>query len=114
MERMTLNEWIVYGDTGTSSLTMWAAIVGAVSPDRNGGHFNIPHDMADFGLCRRLWEQCGLTTEQLHKVKEVFPWWSPYIDHWDELVRMHKAGGKGMHEYMRGLRDMAYEIARTK
>ncbi|MCB0374546.1 MAG: hypothetical protein KDD04_01355 [Sinomicrobium sp.] len=45
---MTLNEWIINGETGISSKTMWAAITGTVTAGRKGYGFDVPHDPDDF------------------------------------------------------------------
>jgi hypothetical protein len=111
---MTLNEWIIYGETGISSKTMWAAITGAVSQELESGYFDIPHDSDDFSRCYKFWKQCNLTREQLNKVKETFNWWAPYIDHWDELAAMYERGCGGMYKYMSTLRNQAYEIKGSK
>lgn len=89
---MTQAEWILKGETGISSKTMWAAINGVATPEqKNGkrlGDYDVPYDPADFRRCYKYVNQTGLTKEELQKVKEVFPWYAPFIDNWDELVSL--------------------------
>lgn len=87
---MTLNEWIIYGQVGRSSKTMWAAITGAARPgEPMGGDFGMPHDVADFKRCLRFVQACEVTPEQLSKVTEVFPWFAPFIENWERLVELY-------------------------
>lgn len=97
---MTLNEWILFGDVGLSSKTMWAVVTGTVN-DRNIKKFcaNIPCDKSDFGRCYALWKECNLTDSDLNKIKDIFPIWKPFIDNWYELVRMYESNEK-MYKYM--------------
>jgi hypothetical protein len=111
---MTLNEWIVLGDVGVSSRTMWAAITATVTSGTMGRGFDIPNDPADFSRCYKLWQKCALTPGQLGLVKVVFPWWSPYIDNWDKLVSMLERNDRGMYKYMCRLRDEARLLAGWK
>ena len=89
---MTLNEWVVLGDVGTSSKTMWAAITGAVTNGSKGGHFDVPYDWDDFSRCYKLVRDCHLLNDDLQKVSNVFPWWKPFIDNWGKLCNMYESG----------------------
>lgn len=90
---MNQNEWIIKGEVGTSSKTMWAAIngvalKGAVYHKGGMSRYDIPSDPSDFSRCLKYVELTGVTKEQLQIVKEVFPWWSPFIDNWDKIVKL--------------------------
>lgn len=99
---MNLDEWIIYGEIGISSKTMWAAITGIVTGGSMRFDFNVPHDSDDFSRCYKLWKQCGITAEQLNRVSTVFPWWKPFIDNWDKLVSMFE-NKEPMYEYIQTL-----------
>ena len=101
---MTLNEWIIFGETGISSKTMWAAIMGVGSDKYLRGKFDVPHDKADFGRCYKLVKYCNLNKSDLEKVKTAFPWFAPFIDYWDTLVDLYE-NNREMYEYMEALVD---------
>ncbi|OGU55415.1 MAG: hypothetical protein A2V66_16665 [Ignavibacteria bacterium RBG_13_36_8] len=68
---------------------MWTAIKGlAKGNEVMGWDFDIPHDPDDFRRCLLFYQQCNLTKADLNKVSEVFKWWKPFIDNWDELTRL--------------------------
>lgn len=57
-EKLTVLEravrWIVSGDTGTSSKTIWACMMGV--PQEHINHCSTPCDPSDFGRCYRLFK----------------------------------------------------------
>jgi len=88
---MTLDEWIVKGEVGVSSKTMWSAIKGVVKGnERMGWDFDTPSDPDDFRRCYLFFQQCKLTKEDLQTVANVFKWYKPLIDAWDELVNLYE------------------------
>ena len=88
---MNINEWIIFGETGISSKTMWAAIAGVVNEENRGkGRFDIPCDVSDFRRCYKFWKQCSITQHQMNIIKDVFPFWEPFIDNWDRLVSLYE------------------------
>jgi len=97
---MTLNEWIIFGEVGMSSKTMWA-IVSDILNAENIKNFRveIPYDKGDFSRCYKLWKECELLDSDLMKIKETCPIWKPFIDNWYELVRLYETNEK-MYEYM--------------
>ena len=97
---MTLNEWIVFGDVGMSSKTMWAVVTGTLNVENiKKFRVEIPYDKDDFSRCYTLWKECGLSDSDLIKIKETCPIWKPFIDNWHELVRLYETNEK-MYEYM--------------
>ena len=87
-------EWIISGETGISSKTMWSAINGVTTKEQNhrkGLKHDVPYDPADFRRCYLYVNQTNVTKEQLQKVKEVFKWYAPFIDNWDELVSIYES-----------------------
>jgi hypothetical protein len=113
---MTQNEWIINGETGISSRTMWAALNGGFpEPPRISFHSNIPHDPADFRRCKQFVEQCRIDKDQLQKIKKQIPWWGPFIDAWDELVALYeeeRPSGKAPRLYarMQELKEQAMRL----
>lgn len=102
---MTLDEWVIHGETGISSKTMWAAVKGVVKTPKDYNSylqvsgwgkqyyyksFSTPSDRDDFNRCYKLYKQCNLTKEDLNKVCKAFPKWKGIIENWDELCRLHE------------------------
>lgn len=107
---MNLNEWMVFGNVGVSSKTMWAAITGAVTEGKKGWTFDVPHDPSDFSRCLEFYEQCNLTTNDLQKVKKVFKWWAPFVDNWEKMVALWNeelptGSAPKLYKYMQELED---------
>lgn len=77
-----LLEWVIGNDTGLSSKTIWAAIMGVEIPTAS-----IPYDHYDFERCWSLLNLCDEETKEraLHKVAEQYVVWKPFVKHWSEL-----------------------------
>jgi len=89
---MNPNEWIIGRDTGTSSKTIWAVMVGAVKRDSNQIHnweFDVPHDASDFGRCWRLLVLFPEWKARLSEVSEIFIQWLPLVRQWNELEKLY-------------------------
>lgn len=87
---MNRDEWIVNGEVGISSKTMWAALVGVIPENSGKGFkFDVPHDPDDFRRCKLFVEQCGLTSQDLKIIKMRVSWFAPFIDNWAELNRLY-------------------------
>jgi hypothetical protein len=99
---MTLEEWIIYGETGISSKTMWAALKGVVKDPNDRWHFDVPHDRADFGRCYKLFTDCDLIEHNLKVVANTFPKWKPIVDNWKELCRRYD-NNEPFYEYLQSL-----------
>ena len=90
-------KWIAGNDTGTSSKTLWSAMMGVVEGPRqlNGcvaPYYSVPCDPADFGRCHRLLLLVPEWRKDLAKVAEIFPAWKPLVDNWPELERLYMKG----------------------
>ncbi len=111
---MTLNEWIIFGNVGASSKTMWAVVSGAVNSE-NIKKFSaeIPYDSCDFRRCYTLWKGCNLSDEDLRKIKDLCPIWKPFIDNWYELVRRYE-NDENVYDYLHKLRNEARLIISLK
>ena len=89
---MTAHEWIIGNDTGTSSKSIWAVMMGVLKePTRCGGKYNVPHDNSDFGRCYRLIKAIPEWRARLEEVALIFPAWAPIIREWDRLQRLFEA-----------------------
>lgn len=84
---MTPHEWIIGNDTGISSKTIWAVMMGAVSA---GGWFGVPQDPDDFGRCYRLLKLFPEWKDRLHEVTEYFPAWTGLVREWDRLTELYE------------------------
>ena len=81
---MTPEQWIVSRDTGLSSETIWAVMMGTQAE-----WASIPYDPSDFGRCHRLLEAIPEWRPRLPEVAEVYPEWKPLVDSWDEMTRLY-------------------------
>jgi len=106
---MSLDDWIINGDIGISSKTMWAALKGL---DIRPEYGNKPYDPDDFSRCYKLVKQCNITEQDLQKISRILPYWKPYIDNWHKLTKMYEQNNKdnwinskkiGMYEFMQEL-----------
>jgi len=85
IHRQTPEQWIISDDTGISSKTIWAVMMG-VDTDRS----NVPLDCADFGRCYRLLKHMPEWTARLPEVAEKYPGWKPILREWDTLTFLHE------------------------
>jgi hypothetical protein len=108
--QMTPIEWIANGEIGTSSKTMWCAIMGVPCDGAD-----VPHDPDDFVRCFKLilgvdgWN----TKDILARVVRAYPWWKPYIDAWDglcDLCRKMLAASKPYNYAPRAYHAMSHRM----
>lgn len=83
---MTPHDWVMGSDTGVSSRTIWAAMMGADMPDWRSG---VPVDVDDFGRCHRLLAQFPEWRARMPEVAARFPLWAGIVREWDELTAMY-------------------------
>jgi hypothetical protein len=100
-----MNRWILGRNTGVSSKTMWAAIAGVPIdyPDR-------PYDPSDMARCIAFVRECEISNDDLQKVKQVYPWFAPYVDNWDEIVTL--TDSSDLYTYMKILEEESLDIQR--
>lgn len=103
MDRST--RWIVGGDTGISSKTIWSVMNG-VDPD----WADVPHDCDDFGRCFRLLLLVPEWRRRLELVAYAYPKWAPMVREWDSLSQLYMAGLKtddfnALNQRLRQLQD---------
>lgn len=84
-------EWLVTGETGTSSKTILAVMTGIVEGKRSLDYC-VPLDASDFGRCKKLLNAIPEWREQLPKVAEAFPQWRLLIELWDSLDHLYDSG----------------------
>ena len=99
-------DWIVGDDTGTSSVTIWAVMMGAKAA-RSG----VPHDPSDFGRCYRLLRAFPEWRARMPEVAKTYPAWAPFVEKWDQLTALfeeevQRKDGKApkLYEFIQGLR----------
>lgn len=78
--------WIVGPDTGISSKTIWAVMMGVVAQT---GDYCIPYDPSDFGRCHRLLQIMPEWRSRLNEVASMFPEWTPLVKNWGELEALY-------------------------
>ena len=106
-------QWIVSGDTGISSETMWAAINGVENHWKG-----VPHDPSDFGRCYRYVNTCCITREQMEIVKIYHPPFTPFIDNWDNICKLYESEQHGRmvktYDYIKSLLEESYKYGVRK
>jgi hypothetical protein len=113
---MKPEQWIIEGEVGTSSKTIWAVMMGVVNEKRqcDDWHYDTPKDPSDFGRCWKLINLFPEWESRLHEVSDVFPKWIPFVSEWDRLTTMYedalregKEYAPGMYGFMQELNDEA-------
>ncbi len=72
--------WMANEDIGVSSKTIAATIA-----EVDCSHVDVPHDPSDFMRCLKMLDACP-SIKNLSKVKEVYPFYAPIINNWNEMV----------------------------
>ena len=88
---MKPEQWIIEGEVGTSSRTIWAVMTGIATGTResDGRYYDTPHDPDDFSRCYKLLLLFPGWKCRLSEVGVVFPKWQPYIREWEKLETMY-------------------------
>lgn len=79
---MKPNDWIMSGDVGISSKTIWAVMQGCKSPQ----WASPPLDPSDFGRCYRMLVLFPKWRKRLSEVAARHKDWGPMIREWDHLT----------------------------
>lgn len=87
---LTPAEWLLSDDTGTSSKTICAVMIGARIEVRHWYEHDIPHDAGDFGRCYRLLLLFPEWRQRLPEVAQRFPKWGPMVQAWQELTALYE------------------------
>lgn len=78
--------WIITDDTGLSSRTLWAVMMG-VTPSR----IEHPHDPDDMGRCLRLLRAVPEWRARMPEMAEVSPSWAALVERWDDIEAIIRA-----------------------
>ena len=106
MNKDKMIEWIGCHRVGISSRTMWCAIMGVKCYKAD-----VPYDADDFSRCYDLYKFSELTTADLQKVANIYPYWRPIIDQWDELCEMYVAKNyEGVNDRLNSMFDEIMEL----
>lgn len=95
----TALNWIMGPDTGVSSKTIWAFMMGV---SLNSFVADVPYDPSDFGRCYRLLTLNPQWKARLPEMAEALPRWRPLIDSWDQLEKLY------LEEYLSGRAPKLY------
>lgn len=89
-ETLTPMEWIIKGEVGISSKTIWSVMMGIekVKQACDGWNYDVPHDPDDFSRCWKLLVAFPEWKPRLNEVAKVFPKWTGFIREWDKLCDM--------------------------
>ena len=82
MNAKKATEWIINGNVGISSKTMWAALMGV-----EYYRADFPHDAADFSRCHTFAEIAELTPEDFETICKVYPWWRIIYEIWPDMAK---------------------------
>lgn len=86
---MKPEQWIINGETGTSSKTIWAVMMNAVMDNRkNTWDYGVPHDPDDLKRCVNMLTLIPEWRPRLQEVANAFPIWTPFVREWDKLEKM--------------------------
>lgn len=85
---MTPMNWILGRDTGLSSQTIWAVMMGAAEAPYGG---STPRDADDFGRCFRLLKHFPEWRDRLSEVAARFPEWGPLVREWAMLESLYQS-----------------------
>jgi len=77
--------WLLGDDTGVSSKTMCAGILGIDL----GWQADKPYDIYDLGRCVRFTEAAEVTDKDLRKICSTYPWWAEMYQRWDNLTTLY-------------------------
>lgn len=96
---MTPLDWMMSGDTGTSSKTILHVMEGTPAP----AWVDVPHDPSDFGRCHRLLEAFPAYRARMGEVAEKYPAWIGLVREWDALTALYVAAKSASQKSAPGL-----------
>lgn len=103
------NKWILGHNVGTSSKTIWAVMMGAVTGREPWHQYDVPHDPDDFNRCYRLLVFIPEWKSRLPEVASIFPKWIGFVREWTKLTEMHEnlneSNWNEMYDLMRSLEE---------
>lgn len=108
-EQENADWWLLNGERGTSSETMFKYLDGR---DITKGRMSHPLDPDDFKRCYKLLQAVPQWKSKLYQMRHVSPVWDKLVDNWDKLTEMYERNVKeewknykeiGMYEFMESL-----------
>jgi hypothetical protein len=104
-EKEKADWWLMFGERGVSSETIFQTIDGRKILKHEGNH---PMDPDDFRRCYLLLQTVPEWRNKLHFMKVVSPIWRELVDNWDLLTEMLEeqlttGNANGMYQKMKSL-----------
>lgn len=84
-------EWLLGRDTGSSSMAIFAHMVGFNSPPGGRRWWDAPSDPSDLGRCLRLLDLFPEWKPRMPEMANRSPYWAELIKHWEEIVASYDA-----------------------
>lgn len=100
---MQPEEWIIEGEVGTSSKTIWAVMMGLIKEPQqcDNWHYDTPHDSDDFSRCTKLLHLFPDWRKRIGEVGDKFPKWTPFCREWAKLETMYIQHVSDIEKYQR-------------
>ena len=108
--------WLLSGDTGTSSKTIFSVMTGMTGRELFDRDIpDIPYDPSDFGRCHRLLKRFPEYRARLPEVAAKYPEWEPFVREWDRMTALYvrdEPTGKNdeLYDLMQKLVDEARKV----
>lgn len=104
---ITPEQWLLEGEVGVSSKTIWAVMMGVVKARRqcDNWHYDVPHDPDDFGRCYTLLILFPKWRKRLAEVCAIFPKWTPFVREWPTLEKMYVQWQVNREDYYKRLAE---------
>jgi hypothetical protein len=83
-----LGNWLIGGNTGTSSETMAAIALGATKT--NAFRMDAPHDPSDFGRCYKLVQTVPEIRDHFPRIAKKVKPFAGILREWDALVQIYE------------------------
>lgn len=111
MKRNKAIEWLLGEDTGVSSKTMCAGVLGI-----DLGHLaDKPYDIYDLGRCVRFCRYVGITDADLRKICKTYPWWEPLYQNWGRLTYLYDHNnGHEAYDLLHTIKGRYYETDKSE
>ena len=81
--------WLLNGETGTSSKTICATMLGMIYAAKDSIYYCYPLDPSDFRRCKLLLDLIPEWRTELSRVAQEFPGWGALVAHWGELESLY-------------------------
>lgn len=99
-------KWLFSGDTGISSKTIAAFMIGETETENR---FDFPYDPADFGRCYRLLElipEFKPRLKEMVSIPKVGPTWKYLAENWEVCEQLYESRNySGLYELIKQCRN---------